>query len=101
MDVYHKRFGKTPEPENQQHLGDLLRSTMFIDKGIIIRKRDLAKWATSREIEAFFSRGEQLRNWCAHTRDEDEIARDRIALHQFIEDAHKWIDHMASAIPTR
>jgi hypothetical protein len=96
--VYQKRYGQPPD--ERRCIGELLLSTMFCDKGTMIRKRKLASWATGGDVDRFFSKAEQIRNACAHPGGEDDLRLNPTELQRFIDDAHRWIEFMVAATET-
>jgi hypothetical protein len=91
--VFQKRFSKLAEDDC---FDELLRSTLFCDKGTIIRKLKLASAMSGAQVDAFFAKAERIRNACAHTTTDNELTLDRLELKQFISDAHHWVDLLTS-----
>jgi len=95
---YKKRFGNDPEARKPP-LGDLLRCTMFCDKGTILKKRKDLPGTSGKKVESIFRRAEKVRNDCAHTSPDLETAvLDRHKLYQFIRDVKETIEAIHSTV---
>ena len=70
-EVHDRLHGKerVANSAGDRALGPLLASTMFSDKGKIAAKRKLLPSWSRERVESLFALAEDVRNWCAHTRD--------------------------------
>ena len=85
LDVYRQRYSREPDT-SRLPLDHLLGCTMFIDKGTILKKRNLIS-AGSNDIKSVFDKANRVRNSCAHTdaeKDFGHLLLDPASLQGFI-----------------
>jgi hypothetical protein len=95
MDVYRQRYKREPTPERLP-FDHFLGCTTFIDKGTILKKRQLTAYGPG-EVDSLFSEAERVRNSCAHTdpdKDFGHLLLDRASLLGFINKTEEMIDSM-------
>lgn len=95
MDVYRHRYKRESDPERLP-FDHLLGCTTFIDKGTVLKKRELTTYG-SNDIDSVFSDAERVRNSCAHTDPDKEFGRllmDRTSLQGFITKTEDMMDSM-------
>ena len=96
--IYRKRFEQDPSADKPPY-DDLLRCTLFCDKGTILKKRKVLSGTSGNKIESIFGRADKVRNGCAHTRDSSIAAvLGREELYLFIRDVKDIIEKLQPAI---
>lgn len=95
MGVYQDRYKRQPDP-GRLPFDHFLGCTTFIDKGTILKKRQLTTHGSD-QIDSTFSQAERVRNFCAHTDPDKDFGRlllDRASLLDFINKTEEMIDSM-------